>query len=526
MRTLHRKQYCWTYIVLAGWVALMACSICHGATSTDPRGGANGTYSASVAAPDSLTTTEPGKTLVVAGGTPTPDRVFDQGKVRLVSAAGATAAVFVGRSTGWGCTYLVYGLYKVGAGRYTTGADKINPAVWENTFEEGTTPRLVLEVNNAGVDDNFILFGATGTATVKLIDGAAATNYSVTISDPANPNPPFITIAGNPVVLTKALPEKVVTLTGVKEGTGTLKAVCANPALASSPVPYTVAHIVIAEVVRGDCLPYSVSLGAANQKVLAVKFSPGMAGNEEVTFTIEGGSGDNGTASLVGDAPIKLSDDGNITVKGDTQTTPGHDSKLYVKATCGGVEVGRTQGFSVCAHPNAFVKGPAVLTFKEGNFVGLKIAVVWTSDFGEPTNYLDKAEGSEHVSLAHSQVGSCVGLKLASFVSAYHAITGSAIDKHSMYIPTILDRVDNHGGSGSMNFSQVMSFYCSRCGMTKQSAGVMPQSGYDILYSIIKGADTKVDLNVTVTKKAVSVDGFSASAGTGDGGTGTRNVRP
>ena len=87
--------------------------------------------------PDALTTTDTANatlTMQVAGGSANPDCPNDQGMVRITTAGtgvGSATATWSGRSTGWGCTYSVTGVYSGGTGGGGGGARL--PAPWSGT---------------------------------------------------------------------------------------------------------------------------------------------------------------------------------------------------------------------------------------------------------------------------------------------------------------------------------------------------------------------------------------------------------
>ena len=154
-------QRWWTRMMVAGWVALAACSFCQGATSWNDNLGVLGKYLSSVAAPDSLTTTDPqGGTLQVTGGAATPVRPSDWGLVQLTSMSGPTA-VFSGRSTDWGCAYLVNGVWVATSG---TGP----PSTWTKNFAD-VDPCIVMEIND-GSGGDAIFLGGTGILNVWVLN--------------------------------------------------------------------------------------------------------------------------------------------------------------------------------------------------------------------------------------------------------------------------------------------------------------------------------------------------------------------
>ena len=274
----------------------------------------------------------------------------------------------------------------------------------------------------------------------------------------------------------------------------------------------------IAEVVRdgNSSLPYSVS--PTKTKELAVTFAQDMVG-KTVTFTIEGVNADNGTATLQGTAPITLTQSGTITVQGGTgaqQTEPGHDKQLYVKATYSGQEVGRNEGFSVCAHPASVQNGPGHRPLHQVIYgvlyAGMSIDILVKSDSGTDTD-LDEVMDSEVVSSIHTKTGSLSTFNPSQGTSSFMQATTVPPDIHGMDVDSIIYYCDNFGGNGSFVVDQLDIFYCKRCGMKKAQAAVVPHSGYQIVRSIIKGAGTRIDFKADKNRVGVTVGGFSTQAG-------------
>lgn len=129
--------------------------------------------------------------------------------------------------------------------------------------------------------------------------------------------------------------------------------------------------LVIDAVIRGASLPHSVSPGKTY--VVQVTFSEALEG-QEVTFSVEGGSADNGTATIDGDDT--LTESGTITVKGGDMTEPDHDGNLKIVGKVDGDPKGESPGFSVCAHGMGY-------EVKKGDLeqvTGINSEFHWTSD--------------------------------------------------------------------------------------------------------------------------------------------------
>jgi len=190
----------WAQIAVAAWVVAAACPLCRGATGeTDVF--TTGTYAAQDAAPDYMTTTDPqGRTLKVTDGIALPVCPSDEGKVVIDwnSTSGPTAA-FVLRTTGWGCAYTVFGTW-VGGGAGPGG----EPATWYSGFDAENSARIVLEVNEDGVDDDWVPLGGGGTLKVRVLGGPSA-NYTVRLeagsgvcfNGEGGPSTIDVTVAGN-----------------------------------------------------------------------------------------------------------------------------------------------------------------------------------------------------------------------------------------------------------------------------------------------------------------------------------------
>lgn len=144
---------------------------------------------------------------------------------------------------------------------------------------------------------------------------------------------------------------------------------------------------------------------------------------------------------------------------------------------------------------------------------GMKIAVAVKSDSGTDGD-LGAVWFSEMVSTSYNHTGSAQSLPpLPSNNSTYMLVSGGFYDYHRSPVATILDLFGNHGGNGSYSRNQMFAFYCPRCGMTSGNAVAIPSSGYQTVRNIIGAGGTEVDFRVDQNRQAVTLRGFSTTAG-------------
>jgi hypothetical protein len=145
--------------------------------------------------------------------------------------------------------------------------------------------------------------------------------------------------------------------------------------------------------------------------------------------------------------------------------------------------------------------------------VGMLIKVTTKSDSGTDGD-LDKVWDSEVVSASMNPFGSYIGITIPMLVSSWQRPTAiGRTDLHSQTKAYALEICDFGGGGGGNEVRQAFKFYCERCGMTHCDAVAIPNSGYQIKYSLIKGVGTRVDLKVDKNRMAVTVDDIATQAG-------------
>lgn len=185
----------WPRAIMAGLILFGITCLCRAASDVDPLGGEWGEFHVDSAAPDYMTTTDGDRVLKVTRGVAAPSFPGDVDMVHFSPELSANGtAVFTGRTVGWGCKFDVWGVW-VGTG----GGGAGDAAEWHNKFVD--IPRIILEVNGEGVDDNFIPFGPNGgTLTIRLEGGSSSTSYEIHLStNPAGSPAGEIGFGQNPV---------------------------------------------------------------------------------------------------------------------------------------------------------------------------------------------------------------------------------------------------------------------------------------------------------------------------------------
>jgi Domain of unknown function (DUF4157) len=234
-----------------------------------------------------------------------------------------------------------------------------------------------------------------------------------------------------------------------------------------------------------------------------------------VAIDVEGSGGANGTATLTAGASLAAS--GKVTVKGDTQTSPGKAGKLNLRAKLGATVVGRSAGFTVAAWPTDYTD-PLDADIDTGGAVGLSVQDGWSSDGSGPITELDKVKISERVDLQSRDnppftvVGAISAAPAGGVTSGYLAADALTKDSHT-YARADINTTGLAAGPWRIVYGQLCIFKCERTGVVDL---VMPKSGYTITHSAwrlpIVGW-THIARKVGV---GVTVEGRTATAGSGD----------
>jgi len=160
--------------------------------------------------------------------------------------------------------------------------------------------------------------------------------------------------------------------------------------------------------------------------------------------------------------------------------------------------------------PIGVTNGPfhAPINTPTGAGMEIQIAVQMSGSNAE----LPFVQDSEVVGTSFNHAGSCTTLapftsNNSNFMSAFNIPN----DRHQSSRAMIIDRADNHGGSGSYARNQLDIYNHARYGIFNPLA--IPNSGYRITRSIIAGPGTRLVFRVDKTPEACTVRGFSTTLG-------------
>ena len=239
-------------------------------------------------------------------------------------------------------------------------------------------------------------------ALVRPIDRAI--NFTATVNRGNCTSVQFVWDFGDGTTSTEQNPTHTFADPGVYNVTVTAK--CGTCSEKTDSVQVTAVKVEISDVVRGPGLPPSVS--PTKDVEVEVTITPSLASTgQSVEFDVVNGDADNGTATVTENGTRTTS--GTVTVEGGTQTEPGSHGQLRIRARLDGIEVVQSNGFSVCAHPDAVEHGasmPLVGDPEVGfDVVGMRIEFTYRSDSGTNAD-LDQVMVSEFIGFAVEQTGS------------------------------------------------------------------------------------------------------------------------
>lgn len=196
---------------------------------------------------------------------------------------------------------------------------------------------------------------------------------------------------------------------------------------------------------------------------------------------VEGSGGANGTARIT--AGASLSGSGNVTVRGDTQTTPGNAGNLKIRATVGGTVAGRSAGFTVAAWPADFTTS-RVNDIDSGGGVGVAASNAWVSDGSGAVSELNETERTERVDIGsrdNPPFTSGAGTSTTSGTSGFIAGTASpTTDSHS-YARASIDTRTLTSGSFTLVYRQNFLMNDRRTGVTGR---VVQNCGFTITHTV------------------------------------------
>jgi hypothetical protein len=229
----------------------------------------------------------------------------------------------------------------------------------------------------------------------------------------------------------------------------------------------------------------------------------------DITLSIEGAGGGNGSATINGNATADLGASATVQLRGVNQTDVGKAGNLKLVASQGATKLAASPGFSVSAIPqnwsvtlNARVTGPER---------GIDVNNNWESDSGNVAD-LDKAQRSEQV-----QYGVGTG--------CFAGVTGNNSGYRAANHPPL---VDHHAApvglltsEGKILAEQTFIFKDDRTGAVDIPA---TKSGFRLTREVTAAADGTLSITTTKAGTATSANGFASAAGSGTVTSGPQGV--
>jgi hypothetical protein len=229
----------------------------------------------------------------------------------------------------------------------------------------------------------------------------------------------------------------------------------------------------------------------------------------DITLSVEGAGGGNGTATINGAATIDLGASATVQLRGVDQTAVGKAGNLRLVASHGSTRLAASAGFSVSAIPqnwsvtlNALVTGPER---------GIDVNNNWESDSGNVAD-LDEAMRSEQV-----QYGAGTG--------CFAGVTGNNSGYRAANSPPL---VDHHAapvglltGSGKILAEQTFIFKDNRTGAVDIPAR---NSGFRLTREVVGPLLGVLFITTTKAGTATTANGFASAAGSGTVTSGPQSV--
>jgi hypothetical protein len=285
------------------------------------------------------------------------------------------------------------------------------------------------------------------------------------------------------------------------------------PAPAPAPAPPAPAATIGAVTFRGS----SNRIAPTRTATVPVTLT-NLAAGASATIDVEGSGGANGTATVT--AGGTLAGSGNVTVRGDAQTTPGHAGSLMLRATAGGAVIGRSAGFTVAARPADFTISRNA-DRDTATSVGLRVNIACVSDGSGALAELNECEHTERVDIGSrdNPPFTSEGAISATGTGTSHFMAATAsplVDTHG-YARANIDKSTLAGGLFNLVYQQNFLLNDRRTGTM---GAVVQNSGFTITHSVFYVAPVWFH-RTAKTGAAVTVEGKAATAGSG---TATSNL--
>ena len=221
-----------------------------------------------------------------------------------------------------------------------------------------------------------------------------------------------------------------------------------------------------------------------------------------VTISVEGTGGGNGTVTINGANSVDLNSSATVNLRGVNQTGVGNAGRLRLVARQGPVLLASSTGFSVSSIPqNWSVSFHSLIT---GGRRGIRVNNNWQSDSGNVAD-LDQAERSEQVQYDAGS-GSLAGAGAGAHNSGYLPANNPPLtDSHGAGVGLLT-------GVGSIAAEQTFIFKDRRTGANNIPAR---NSGFRITRNITEPTPGNLEITTTKQGTATTANGFASSAGSG-----------
>jgi hypothetical protein len=223
----------------------------------------------------------------------------------------------------------------------------------------------------------------------------------------------------------------------------------------------------------------------------------------DVTFSIAGNGGNNGSVTINGARSVDLNAAATLQLRGVNQTKPGNAGNLSLIAKQGSAELARSSGFSVSSVPQNWSTS-LVNAVDEPDQIGMVALNSWESDSGNVAD-LDEVKRREQVDVK-TKTGPWAGARQGT--STWKDATMGSIEDHHIDSPRSAFRA-----TGKKIANQVFTFKCERTAVVD----IVARNSGLLISREVKAGATAGAFNYTISKvgTAVTANGFSSDAANG-----------
>ena len=277
-----------------------------------------------------------------------------------------------------------------------------------------------------------------------------------------------------------------------------------SPAAPSGPFSPTALNVTVPNNIRAASSPAGVPdrIPPRVDTPVSVGITGWSTPMRDVTISVDGAGGGNGTVTLNGANSVDLNASATVNLRGVNQTNVGNAGGLRIVAKQGLVPLASSASFSVSSIPqNWSISFDSLIT---GGRRGIRVNNNWESDSGNVAD-LDQAERSEQVQYGAGS-GSPSGAGAGAHNSGYLPANNSPLtDSHGAGVGLLT-------GVGSIIAEQIFIFKDKRTGANNIPA---KNSGYRLTRNITEPTPGNLEITTTKQGTATTANGFSSGAGSG-----------